>query len=86
VSRFAKAVPETIRQAQAKPMLRVDSEPSGADVFLGDTLLGQTPYAGDNEYPPGKYRLRLVLPGHQPFAAQVEGGRHAEIRAQLKRK
>jgi hypothetical protein len=64
-------------------LLRVESEPAGAEVYLGAELLGLTPWMGDNDYPPGEHTLRLVLPGRLPTHVRFEGGRDAVARARL---
>ncbi len=72
--------------AYGTALLRVESTPSGAQVFLGDQLLGETPYLGDNDLPAGVHRVRLLKSGYEPAAASFEGGRDAELKIRLRRR
>lgn len=49
---------------QPVSLLRVFSQPPGAEVWAGAELLGTTPLVA--ELPPGKLRLTLRLPGYRP--------------------
>jgi hypothetical protein len=72
--------------AYGKAMLRIESEPTGATVRVGDEDLGVTPYMADNDYPEGSNPVTLELKGYQPFRASFPGGRDFTIRASLKRR
>ncbi len=50
--------------------LRLDSQPSGAAVYLGERLLGRTPL--DTELLQGPARLRLTLARHQSLELDLE--------------
>ncbi|MGQ9753841.1 MAG: PEGA domain-containing protein [Thermaceae bacterium] len=61
--------------AQLSPQARtgtldVGSNPQGAEVYLGGTLRGRTPLT--LSLPPGRYDLRLFLPGYSEHRGQVE--------------
>ncbi len=58
--------------------LRVESQPSGAQVYLGDDFLGPTPLAG-TEVKAGAYRLRLQLDGYEAVTSDVEVTPNADI-------
>lgn len=66
------------------PFLYVHSEPSGATITVGDTVLGETPYVGENAYT-GEVPIRLTLKGYKPWRGTFEGGAEARISATLKR-
>jgi len=51
-----------------KAVLYIDSQPSGADVYLDDDKIGTTPYNGDN-LPSGKHILKLT---HNIYADQTD--------------
>lgn len=65
-------------------MLRIDSSPSGAEIRLGDELLGQTPYVGDNDLPPGEYRVRLLKQGFREASISFEGAKDAHLSVPLR--
>ena len=71
--------------APAQPaMLELASRPSGATVFLDDVRVGVTPVT-INDVMPGSRRVRMELPGHQPWSTSidVEVGAHVRIGASL---
>jgi hypothetical protein len=60
--------------AVLKPIVRtliVDSTPEGADVFLGDTLVGRTPLSLPSMQVAKPLRLRLELAGHRSALREV---------------
>ena len=65
-------------------MLELASRPSGATVFLDDVRVGVTPVT-INDVMPGSRRVRMELPGHQPWSTSVdvEVGAHVRIGASL---
>jgi len=50
--------------------LRVESDPTGANVFLNGSLKGQTPYKVD--LPLGKYEIRLSQQNYYEWEAQIQ--------------
>jgi hypothetical protein len=50
--------------------LQVQSQPNGAQVYVNDMPIGETPLAW--ELPLGKYEVRLALPDYYGWDAQVE--------------
>ncbi|ATB46509.1 protein kinase domain-containing protein [Corallococcus macrosporus] len=67
------------------PMLRVDSDPPGATVWVRDAELGTTPLALENRYPEGRVPLQVRLKGHRTWKGTFSGGEAAHIDAKLKR-
>ena len=51
-------------------VLRVESDPTGANVFLNGSLKGQTPLKVD--LPLGKYEILLSRPNHYEWEAQIQ--------------
>ncbi len=51
-------------------VLKVHSDPLGAQVFLGGSFKGKTPLKLD--LPVGKYEVRVSLPNHHEWEAQVQ--------------
>ncbi|MFP2963537.1 PEGA domain-containing protein [Myxococcus sp. 1LA] len=67
------------------PMLRVDSDPPGATVWVRDAELGTTPLVLENRYPEGRVPLQVRLKGHRTWKGTFSGGEAAHIDAKLKR-
>ncbi len=74
-----------ITRAPGKPLLLVESEPPGAEVLLGESVLGTTPYAGDFDPPQGNYLLRLRLAGYKPYSTQLAAGSSRSLKVRLER-
>jgi eukaryotic-like serine/threonine-protein kinase len=78
------AVPET---PEGAPALSVESEPSGATVFVQGEESGNTPLLGSNEFSRGsQVQVRLELKGYQPWTGTFNGGVNAKVRATLRRR
>src|SRR5258707_7619894 len=60
-------------------VLLVDSEPSGAEVYLDGKPLGATPVAGV-EVSFGRHVLRVEKDGDEPFSAVKEGKREQPVK------
>jgi len=58
--------------------LSVNATPWG-DVFIDGRAAGQTPLV-DLELPPGRYRLRIVRPGFEPYQQDLEIGSGDRVR------
>lgn len=56
--------------AQAGGILKVYSNVKGARVFLNDEEIGKTPTI--RLLPPGKYKVKLMLPGYETYEEQLE--------------
>jgi Mg-chelatase subunit ChlD len=56
--------------------LSIDSDPTGAEVFVDGGFRGKTPL--DLELPFGKYELSLTSPGYHDWEAQVELGEEGD--------
>jgi serine/threonine protein kinase len=57
-------------EAAAEAILKISSDPAGAQVYLDSIFKGRTPI--DLPLPLGKYELRLNLPDYLAWEAQVE--------------
>ncbi len=53
------------------PLLTIETEPSGADVYLDGDYLGETPLEVD-DVEPGRYRLRVERPGYYGYEEWVD--------------
>jgi hypothetical protein len=68
----------------AGAILMVDSEPSGADVFLGDQYVGVTPLAVDNPYPDGeRFEVTVKKRGYLEARLAADGGEPAHLEVKL---
>ena len=68
----------------AGAILLVDTEPSGADVFLGDEHLGTTPLAVDNPYPDGeRFEVTVKKRGYLEARLAAGGGEPAHLEVKL---
>ena len=65
----ARACLERVGEKLKRPVLRIDSTPSGARVLVDGIEVGQTPWSGDVE--PGRRQVDLELPGHQTYSRVV---------------
>jgi serine/threonine protein kinase len=66
-------------------VLRLSSEPDGAEVRINGTPVGQTPLFLDNLYPPGDIKVELRLRGYTPWVGTFRGSEDAQISQQLQR-
>jgi serine/threonine protein kinase len=55
-----------------RPVLLVDSDPSGATVYINDQYKGKVPLR--LRLPPGKYMVRMTLSGYEDWNSQVDVG------------
>ncbi|WIG95875.1 serine/threonine-protein kinase [Myxococcus sp. SDU36] len=67
------------------PMLRVDSDPPGATVWVRDAELGRTPLLLENRYPAGRVPIQVRRKGHRTWKGTFSGGEAAHIEAKLRR-
>lgn len=51
-------------------LFEINSEPEGAEIYLGDTLLGKTP--DRFELPPGKHVVKLMYPGYKTKTEEID--------------
>ncbi len=66
-------------------ILKVDSEPSGARVRVGESELGTTPLMMDNVWPAGRrVEVEVVLSGYETWRGTFEGGQLQSLQAKLK--
>ncbi len=83
----APAASAPLPDESGPPAMTIESEPSGAAVFLDGEELGHTPLLGQNPLAAGaKGKLRLSLDGYAPWSAAIDGGRKLSLRAKLSRK
>jgi serine/threonine-protein kinase len=59
-----------------KPLLMVDSDPIGAQVYINDQYKGKTPLRV--RLPQGRYLVRMSYPGRQEWSSQLELGETGE--------
>jgi eukaryotic-like serine/threonine-protein kinase len=59
-----------------KPLLVVDSDPIGAQVYINDQYKGKTPLR--LRLPQGRYLVRMSYPGRQEWSSQLELGETGE--------
>lgn len=69
----------------AKGQVMISSEPPGAKVFIGDTLVGVTPWAADNRYV-GTVQVRVEAQGFAPRSATFEGGKDQTVELDLRKR
>jgi serine/threonine-protein kinase len=72
--------------AKITPILRIDSEPQGATIQIGDERVGQTPLYLENIYPPTRIEVSLNLKGYQSWKGSFSGGEKTEVVAKLRRR
>jgi len=81
----APAASEKIEFADSVAAFTVQSEPPGAAVFIGDEVLGTTPYLGTNDFARDKpVTVRVELKGYATWTATMTGGRNMRLFANLK--
>lgn len=68
----------------AGPPVVITSEPPGATIEAGGTVLGTTPWAGDNPFILDT-QVTLTMPGYRPQTATIPGAREAHLSLQLRR-
>jgi hypothetical protein len=74
-------------EAPAPGSVHIDSEPSGAAVFIDGQEAGTTPLLITNAFPAGKsVKVRVTLPGYRPWFGVLQGGGNAKLSAQLRRR
>ena len=66
----AKVVTTVIQEATSTQWLIINSNPSGADVYINDQPVSKTPFQG--EYPLGKYTWRLQMELYKNEAGVVD--------------
>lgn len=67
-------------------LVQITSEPPGATVSIGNEVLGETPYFGENAYPKGDWVVRVELAGYQAQTLTLKGGAPLKAKVQLQRK
>ena len=77
-----RELPEGPKATNASMLIM--SEPSGAQVRIGGTLVGTTPYAADNLYE-GTVPLEVTLPGYAPFTTTLVGHAETHLTATLEK-
>ena len=64
-------------------ILQIESEPPGAQLRIEDTDYGETPYFGDNRFPPRVIHVQLRLRGYRTWRGTFRGGAAAKLSAKL---
>ena len=59
-----------------------ESDPTGAEVFMDNNYIGDTPFTGD--YPAGKHLFKVQMDGYEPFQKQMTLKKNIEINPKLK--
>lgn len=67
------------------PILRIESDPPGAHVWINGTDLGTTPLYQENHFPKRLIEVTLSRPGYRAWKGTFDGGVEAMIEAQLSR-
>lgn len=71
ISRIEKNLMAVEKALQEKEsVISVNSDPVGAEVYLDEGFLGQTPYR--QAFPPGTYTLKIVLKGYDDIVRQIQ--------------
>lgn len=80
-----KGVMVTLKKVVKEGELLVQTDPSGAAVYLNGRSVGRSPYEGKG-LSPGIYRIRVTKEGFENWekSEMVEPGRRVEVLAQLK--
>ncbi len=66
-------------------LLFVNSEPAGADVYIGESKVGQTPWAVENRWPRGQeIHVSLRMRGYRTWTGSFVGGKKATVSATLR--
>lgn len=68
---------EQVVKTAIQALLKVDSKPSGAQVYIDDSLKGETPLKFD--LPVGKHQIRLTLQDHHDWEAPLVIEEEGEI-------
>lgn len=66
------------------PPLIISSEPSGATISVDGTVLGQTPWAGENRWV-GEPKVVLQLNGFRAWEGKLTGGKAQTLDVRLKK-
>jgi eukaryotic-like serine/threonine-protein kinase len=68
---------------QPMSTLFITSQPEGATVTVDGTVLGTTPLALDNAYPPQDIPVQVTLKGYKPWKGTFAGGQPASLEVKL---
>lgn len=66
-------------------VLRVESEPPDAEIWIDGKQVGLTPAAIENNYPPREYEVLVRKKGLRPWKGVIFGGVSARVDARLGR-
>lgn len=69
----------TKKSVLAPGLLWIDSDPSGATIRIGDTVVGSTPWMGDNLYADPNVPVVLELRGYEPWEGTFKGGTEQKL-------
>jgi serine/threonine protein kinase len=79
-------IPLAPAPSTGEELIRVDSVPTGAEVFEGETRLGITPLSFANTYAAGQHlTLTFKRKGYLPSQIDVEGGRALQLKVNMKK-
>jgi len=78
--------PAVLEPSGNTPLVSIDTEPNGAEIYSGKDLLGQTPISFPNEYAGGKLiTLTVKHRGYKTREVSFVGGQPQHIKARLER-
>jgi len=66
-----ETVERKITLKEANTLLKIDSKPTGAKLYIEGVLKGETPYTAIN-MEPGDYKIKIDKEGYLPFSTTVE--------------
>jgi hypothetical protein len=75
----ASAPPASPPPASVAPSLRIESRPSGAQVWMNGSLVGTTPFVMPG-VSVGLHMVRIELAGYRPWTTTVTVGRGEQVR------
>ncbi len=70
--------------SREKPTLLINSTPTGATIIIGGNVVGETPWAGENQWE-GQTSLILLKSGYKPWDGRLEGSQQLTFDIRLKK-
>ena len=66
-------------------VLQISSQPPGASVRIGGTVVGKTPFISENRYPKEDVEVQVVHAGFKPWKGSLRGSEDVDVMVRLKR-
>ena len=82
-AREATLLDELAAGGESPPII-VSSTPTGATILIGGKSVGETPWAGENQWR-GETLIVLKLKGYQPWEGKLKGGQPLTLDIRLKK-